>query len=107
MPHPAPALPADCIDQLTRFGLPRELTIVCYNDITLRFSGAVTPLAQIWRRDLERGLFLGKMPADWKCYWHLADQEYTQGGGWICLEEPSGRLVVIDLDQTSPIYLLN
>jgi hypothetical protein len=28
-------------------------------------------------------------------------------GGWICVEEITGRLVVIDLDLPDPIYLLN
>jgi hypothetical protein len=99
---------------LTEFGLPGELTIYCYNDITLKFSGSARPLAAIWERDLERGLKLmasghkpGEMPGEWTRFWHLADQEYVQGGGWICVEERTGRLVVIDLDQRDPIYLLN
>ena len=37
----------------------------------------------------------------------LADEEYTQGGGWTCVEEGTGRFVVIDLDQREPIYLLS
>jgi hypothetical protein len=92
---------------LTEFGLPRELTIYCYNDITLRFSGSATPLAAIWERDLKRGYKMGDMPGGWARFWHLADQEYVQGGGWVCVEEGTGRLVVIDLDQRDPIYLLN
>jgi hypothetical protein len=92
---------------LTDFGLPRELTIYCYNDITLRFSGSATPLAAVWERDLKRGYKLGDMPDEWTRFWHLADQEYLQGGGWICIEETTGRLVVIDLDLPDPIYLLN
>lgn len=114
LPDPSPALPEDCRRCLTEFGLPAELTIYCYNDITLRFTGSATPLAAIWERDLKRGLQLvasvdrpGQMPADWTRFWHLADQEYTQGGGWICVEEHTGRLVVIDLDQPEPIYLLS
>jgi hypothetical protein len=90
------------------------LAIACYNDITLSFSGSATPLAAIWERDLNRGIRLiasvsapGVMPGDWTRFWHLADQEYVQGGGWICIEERTGRLVVIDLDQRDPIYLLN
>jgi hypothetical protein len=47
------------------------------------------------------------MPGEWTRFWHLADQEYTQGGGWICIEEITGRLVVIDLNCPDPIYLLN
>jgi hypothetical protein len=47
------------------------------------------------------------MPCEWSCFWHLADQEYVQGGGWVCIEEDTGRLVVIDLDLREPIYLLN
>lgn len=90
------------------FGLPRELTICCYNDITLRFSGLATPLAAIWERDVNAGYkLMGNMPDEWTRFWHLADQEYLQGGGWICIEEISGRLVVIDLDLPDPIYLLN
>ncbi|MCC7420868.1 MAG: SUKH-4 family immunity protein [Planctomycetaceae bacterium] len=90
------------------FGLPRTVTIACYNDITLTFSGTVTPLSTIWNRDLHRGFRgLGEMPREWSRFWHLADQEYLQGGGWICVEESSGRLVVIDLDLPTPIYLLN
>jgi hypothetical protein len=92
---------------LTEFGLPRELTIYCYNNITLRFSGSATPLAVIWDRDSKRGYKMGEMPSEWSRYWHLADQEYCQGGGWICIEGKNGRLVVIDLDQRNPIYLLN
>lgn len=92
---------------LTEFGLPRELTIGCYNDITLRFSDSATPLAIIWERDLKRGHKMGDMPAEWVCFRHLADQEYVQGGGWVCIEEITGRLVVIDLDLREPIYLLN
>jgi hypothetical protein len=89
------------------FGLPRELTIYCYNDTTLRFSGTATPLAAIWDRDLKLGYKLGEMPGGWTRFWHLADQEYLQGGGWICVEENTGRLVVIDLDHPEPIYLLS
>jgi hypothetical protein len=113
-PEPPPALPEDSRKWLAEFGLPRELTIECYNDITLKFSGAATPLATIWERDLKRGLKLmmrgyqpGEMPGDWTRFWHLADQEYVQGGGWIGIEEITGRLVVIDLDLHDPIYLLN
>ena len=106
-PDPPPALPEECRHLLTEFGLPRELTIFCYNDITLRFSGSATPLAVIWERDLKRGYKMGDMPGEWTRFWHLADQEYLQGGGWICVEEGTGRLVVIDLDQRDPIYLLN
>lgn len=47
------------------------------------------------------------MPPEWGRFWHLGDQEYLQGGGWICIEEETGRLVVIDLDQSTQIYLLN
>jgi hypothetical protein len=114
LPDPSPVLPEDCLRCLTEFGLPGELTICCYNDITLRFNGTATPLATIWDRDLKRGLILiaslskpGEMPRDWTRFWHLADQEYVQGGGWLCVEERTGRLVVIDLDQRDPIYLLN
>lgn len=106
-PYPAPVLPEECRRLLTEFGLPRELTIYCYNDITLKFNGSATPLAAIWERDLERGYKMGEMPSEWSRFWHLADQEYLQGGGWICVEEGTGRLVVIDLDQRDPIYLLN
>jgi hypothetical protein len=92
---------------LSEFGLPRELTIYCYNDITLRFSGAATPLAAIWQRDLKRGKKMGRMPSEWARFWQLADQEYVQGGGWICIEEKTGRLFVIDGDLPEPVYLLS
>jgi SUKH-4 immunity protein len=104
---PPPALPDDCWHLLTGFGLPRELTIYCYNDITLRFSSSATPLSAIWKRDLKRGHKMGDMPCEWIRFWHLADQEYVQGGGWICIEENTGRLVVIDGDCPTPIFLLN
>jgi hypothetical protein len=71
---------------LTEFGLPRELPIYCYNDITLRFSGSATPLAAFWDRNLNRGYKMGEMPGEWSRFWHLADQEYLQGGGWVCLD---------------------
>jgi hypothetical protein len=83
------------------------LTIYCYNDISLKSSGSATPLAVIWDRDLKRGFKMGEMPSEWKRFWHVADQEYVQGGGWICVEQVTGRLVIIDLDQSDPIYLLN
>jgi hypothetical protein len=83
------------------------LTINCYNDITLMFSGTATPLAAIWERDLRRGHKMGEIPGEWSRFWHLADQEYLQGGGWICVEEETGRLLVIDLDLPEPTYLLN
>jgi hypothetical protein len=92
---------------LTEFGLPREVTIYCYNDTTLTFTGTATPLAAIWDRDLKRGYKMGEMPGEWSRFWHLADQEYLQGGGWVCVEESTGRLVVIDLDLPEPIYQLN
>jgi hypothetical protein len=114
LPEAGPKLPQDCRRLLTEFGLPRELTIYCYNDITLRFSGSATPLAAIWERDLGRGLQLmaeghkpGELPGEWTRFWHLADLECNQGGGWVCIEEGTGRLVVIDLNLRSPIYLLN
>jgi hypothetical protein len=50
---------------------------------------------------------LGEFPQDWIRFWHLADQEYLQGSGWICIEEKTGKLFVIDLDQDEPVYLLN
>jgi hypothetical protein len=92
---------------LTDFGLPRELTIYCYNDITLRVSGAATPLVVIWERDLKRDYKMGEMSSEWARFWHLADQEYVQGGGWVCIEENTARLVVIDGDLPEPIFLLN
>jgi hypothetical protein len=114
LPEPGPKLSEDCRRLLTEFGLPRELTIYCYNDITLRFCGSANPLASIWQRDLEWGYKLmaqghrpGEMPGEWSRFWHLADQEYVQGGGWVCVEEGTGRLVVIDLDLREPVYLLN
>jgi hypothetical protein len=106
-PEPGPKLPEDDRRLLLQFGLPGELTIHCYNDITLRFSGSAAPLAAIWERDLKRGCRMGTMPAGWARFWHLADEEYLQGGGWICIEEVSGRFVVIDLDSREPVYLLN
>jgi hypothetical protein len=106
-PEPSPALPDDSRQLLTQFGLPRELTIYCYNDITLRFTGSAKPLAAIWKRDLNRGYKMGEMPSEWNRFWHLADEEYLQGGGWVCIEEITGRLVVIDLDLPDPICLLN
>jgi hypothetical protein len=33
--------------------------------------------------------------------------EYVQGGGWVCVEEHSGRLVVINLDQRDAITLFH
>lgn len=107
VPKPRPALPESSLQLLTEFGLPSALTICCYNNMILRFSGSATPLAVIWERDLNRGFTLGEMPPEWIRYWHLADQHYTQGSGWICIEEISGRLVVIDLDLPDPVYLLN
>ena len=114
LPEPGPKLPEDCRRLLTEFGLPRELTICCYNDITLRFSDSATPLATIWRQDLKRGYKLmaqghrpGEMPGERSRFWHLADQEYVQGGGWVCVEEGTGRLVVIDLNLRESVYLLN
>lgn len=107
IPDPRPALPDDCVRSLTEFGLPRKLTIYCYNDITLDFTGSLTPLAKIWGRDLQRGYKMGDMPEEWHRFWHIADQHATQCGGWICLEETTGRLVVIDLDHPVPVYLLN
>jgi hypothetical protein len=107
LPNPRPALPEDCQRLLAEVGLPRELKIYCYNDITLTFSGTATPLAVIWERDLERGYKLGEMPGEWSRFCHLADQKYLQGSGWICVEEVTGRLVVIDLDLPEPICLLN
>jgi hypothetical protein len=106
-PEPRPALPEDCRQLLMELGLPREVTIYCYNDITLRFNDSATPLAAIWERDLKRGYKMGDMPGEWTRFWHLADQEYLQGSGWVCIEEVTGRLVVIDLDLPDPIYLLN
>src|SRR5262245_41100350 len=106
-PQPQPVLPDDCQRLLTVFALPRELTIYCYNDITLKFSGSATPLAAIWDRDLKRGYKMGDMPSEWTRFWHLADVDYLQGGGWICVEEVTGRLVVFDLDCCDPVYLLN
>ena len=106
-PEPGPELRDDCLRLLTEFGLPRKLTINCYNDITLRFSGLVTAFASIWERDLMLGYKMGTMPAEWSRFWHLADQEYVQGGGWVCIEEGSGKLVVIDGGLAEPVYLLN
>jgi hypothetical protein len=107
LPDPPPSLPAKDRDLLTTFGLPDIVTIYCYNDITLTFSGSATPFGVIWERDLQRGYKMGEMPAEWNRFWHLADQEYVQGGGWICLEEGTGRLMVINLDAPLPVYLLN
>jgi hypothetical protein len=107
LPDPAPALPDGCAHLLTEFGLPRELTIYCYNDITLSFSGSLTPLAEIWDRDLKRGYQIGDMPEEWNRFCHVADQESVQRHGWICIEETTGRIVVIDLDESDPLYLLN
>lgn len=105
--EPSPVLPDDCKRFLADFGLPRKLTIYCYNDMTLTFTGKAAPLSEIWERDLKRGFYMGEMPPDWTRFFHLADQKYTQGGGWICIEEGSGKLFVIDSDQTDPVYLLN
>jgi hypothetical protein len=91
----------------TEFGLPRELTIYCYNDITVEFTGSAAPLAAIWDRDLGRGYKMGDMPGEWARFWHLADEEYNQGGGWICVEERTGRLVEIDLDCPDPVHLFS
>jgi hypothetical protein len=114
LPEGALKLPKGCRRLLTEFGLPRELSICCYNDLTLRFSGSATPLAAIWERDLGRGLQLmaqdhkpGELPGEWTRFWHLADLECNQGGGWVCIEEGTGRLVVIDLNLRSPVYLLS
>jgi hypothetical protein len=104
---PPPALPDDCWRLLTEFGLPRELTIYCYNDITLEFTGVATPFGAIWDRDLKRGYKMGEMPAEWNRFLHLADEEYVQGGGWLCVEEITGRLFVIDTDCRDPLILLN
>lgn len=96
---PAPPLPEECRGFLSEFGLPRELTIHCYNDITLKFTGVTTPFAVIWDRDLKCGYEIGDMPEEWNRFWHLADEEYLQGGGWLCIEEVTGRLVVIDTNS--------
>jgi hypothetical protein len=110
-PEPPPALPDDCRRLLAEFGLPGELTIYCYNDITLEFTGRATPFATIWDRDLKRGYKMGDMPGEWTRFWHLADEEYVQGGGWLCIEEVTGRLVVIDTnsctDYRDAVILLN
>lgn len=107
LPDTPPPLPSECTRLLTQFGLPRELIIYCYNDITFTFTGSLTPLAQIWQRDLKRGYQMGEMPSDWNRYWHVADQTYLQGSGWLCIEETTGKLFIIDLDIPDPIYLLN
>jgi hypothetical protein len=53
VPDPPPSLPEDCRWLLTKFGLPRELTIYCYNDIILRFSGVLVdrPILEICGND--------------------------------------------------------
>src|SRR5258707_14945520 len=48
LPDPSPALPEGCHRCFTECGLPGALTIYCYKDIPLRFSGSVTPLAAIF-----------------------------------------------------------
>jgi hypothetical protein len=75
--------------------------------MTMRFDDTATALAVMWERDLNRGYKIGVMPTEWNRFLHVGDQQYTQGGGWICVEEGTGRLVVIDLDQSDPIYLVN
>lgn len=107
LPTSLPPIPGDCRGMLTEFGLPHALTIYCYNDIHLKFSDLLVPLAEIWSRDVKLGYRVGEMPNEWNRFWHVGDQEYLQGGGWICIEEVSGRLVIIDLDQPDPVYLLN
>ncbi len=107
LPVPRPQLPDDCRRLLTEFGLPGELTIHCYNDTTLQFSGSATPLAAIWARELARGHKLGEMPGEWDRFWHLGDLECVQVSGWVCVEEGTGRLVVINLDLRDPICLVN
>lgn len=104
---PELALPESSRNLLTQFGLPSKLTIVCYNDTTWTFSGQATPLATIWARGLERGQMLDDIPEGWDRFWHLADEEYCQGGGWVCIEAITGRLVVIDLDAPQEIYLVS
>ena len=106
-PDPAPELPSECFTQLSQYGLPKAVVIQCNNSIRLRFTGIAFPLATAWNEDVERGYKLGNMPADWSRFWHLGEEEYLQGGGWICIEEKTGRLVIIDLDQEDPIYDIN
>ena len=106
-PDPAPSLPQEATEFLTSFGLPAKVLIRCYNDITIDFFREAIPLATIWEADRERGFNWGSMPSEWTCYWHLGEVEYLQGGGWFCIEEVTGRLVVIDLDSSDPIYGVN
>ncbi|MDX2107515.1 MAG: hypothetical protein SFY67_14030 [Candidatus Melainabacteria bacterium] len=106
LPQSPPALPRDCELVLLNLGFPQVVEIRCYNDITLEFSGKLTKLSDIWQRDTDTGLKLGTMPKDWNRFWHVADQKYLQGGGWICIEEKTGKLFVIDLDLSEPVFLL-
>ncbi|WP_459554476.1 SUKH-4 family immunity protein [Lacunimicrobium album] len=106
-PVSLPLLPDNCISILREYGLPREVSIRCYNDISLKFHQTLTPLELIWSRHIDLGCKLGKMPSEWKRFWHVGDTEYLQGGAWICLEESTGRIFAIDLDLPEPVYLVN
>jgi hypothetical protein len=110
LPDPSPALPDDCREPLTRFGLPCAIDIHGV-DISLEFSGTAVPLAVAWEEALRHGYQLvvdgqapWTMPQEWGALWHVGHQEYVQGGAWICVEEWTGRLVAVDLDSPEPVY---
>lgn len=92
------------IDLLSGFGLPSRFVIHCYNDIEVKL-GLCQPLELIWQRDTDAGYMLGEFMPAFSAYYFLADVSYLQGHAWLCIEQGSGRLIVVDLDASGSAYL--
>ncbi len=104
-PAPKPLLPTGTVAFLHYAGLPRCYTVDSNVFIVeLKFHATAIHLPVVWSTEMGEEW---AMPAGWNRFWKIGDVSYGQASAWICIEELTGNIVGIDVDEDKPIYTVN
>ena len=99
--EPRPMLPDETTSFFHFAGLPESVTV---GSSRFRFVTTARKLSDVWRKEFDARL---SMPHDWNRFWHLGEVEFIQSTAWVCIEELTGRIVMIDVEVSEPITDIN
>ncbi len=109
MPHifeftePRPIIPSSAATFLLSNGLPKTFRVPEL-ELTIRFASTATRLTDLWEKQVSS---MWSMPLLWGQYWHIGAAEYTQFDDWICIEEISGRVLLVSMENDNLVTEIN
>ena len=99
---PKPLLPAATVSFLHFAGVPKRFEIRTSQITRFDFLATAENLADVWKRQMRDY----SLPVGWAGLWRIGDITYTQAAAWLCIEEVTGCVVAVDVNDNC-LYPVN